>query len=109
MTKEQEFLNKLKHPNRDPIEKDIKRFLRDLIPSDIIETHVNRDKGSTIHTITITTETLGRFLPVDHVFGLCFPRNYPYGNSIVTNPAEGPDLSNHVFTFSKMYLIREYQ
>ena len=109
MNKPEEFLVKLKYPNRDPIERDIKCFLNELIPSGIIETHVNRDKGSSVHTITITTDDINRFVTIDSVFHSCFPHTYAHGVRTLTNLAAGPDIKDFVVTFSKMYLIREYQ
>ena len=108
MTKEQEFLDKLKYPNREPIEKGIKYWLESLSPVGILDKTYNRDKGSDMHTITITTDDLNRFVSIDNSFRDRFPSNYTHGTSTITNAAEGPEIKNHVITFSRMYLIGEY-
>ncbi len=108
MTEQQEFLDKLKHPNREPIEKDIKRWLESLSPNGILDKTYNRDKGSDVHTIKITTDDLNRFVGIDNAFCDYLPIGYAHGKSAITKAAEGPEIKNNVITFSRMYLIREY-
>lgn len=107
-TKQKKFLDNLKHPNRALIERDIKLFLDILDAGIIIETHVNRDKGSNVHTITITVADLSAFEVIDSAFIKYLPViTYAHGECSLTEVV-GPEIKNHVTTYSTMYLIEEY-
>jgi len=108
ITKQREFLEKLKHPHRDPIESDIKRWLEVMTPEGIIGKHYNRDKGSIMHTITITADDLGRFPRLDRLFYEIFPRSYAHGVAAITRSAAGPATEDDALAYSKMYMVREY-
>lgn len=107
MTEQEEFLDKLKYPNRDPIEKNIKLWLDNLMPDGILDIHVNRDKGSNFHVITIEADDLTRYLTIDSVFFYYFPHDYAHGAGTPTNTAPGPAKGSPP-AFTKIYLVREY-
>lgn len=104
-TKQQEFLDKLKHPNRDPIERDIKQWISHLDPDGILRKHVNRDKGSTTHTIAITTDSITRIVSLNDSFFDHFSHNYSHGATSLVKLT--PYISMPEYT--KLYHIREYE
>lgn len=106
VSKEQDFLDKLKHPNRDPIERDIKQWISHLDPDGILHKHVNRDKGS--HTIAITADSIARIVSLNESFFDYFSHSYSHGVTTLvklTPPTSKPDEP----AYTKLYHIQEYQ
>ena len=108
MTEQRDFLDKLKHPNRDPIERDIEQWFSDLNPDGVLNKHVNRDKGSTTHTITITTDSIARIVSLNKSFFDHFTFNYSRGVTTLVKLTPSTSMPDEP-AYTKMYQIREYE
>lgn len=108
ITKQQEFLDKLKHPNRDPIERDIEQWVSHLDPNGILNKYVNRDKGSTTHTIAITTDSITRIVSLNRSFFDYFSYNYSHGLTTLVKLTPSTSMPDEP-AYTKLYHIREYE
>lgn len=103
MTEQQEFLNKLKYPNREKVKRHVQIWIDSLTGVGILDKRITIEDN--VHTIYITTDSLDKFTSLDLSFTLYFRANYSYGKPSYSSVVPPPECLNE---YTNAYYIYEY-
>ncbi len=106
-TKPQEFLDKLKYPNREKVKRHVQIWIDSLTGVGILDKRITIEDN--VHAIYITTDSLDRFTPLNLSFTLYFRANYPYGKPSYSTVDPPPEfLNEYTISYTNAYHIYEY-
>jgi len=106
-TEKEEFLVKLKYPNREKVKRHIQIWTDSLTNDGILRKQTTTKDN--VHSIHITTDDINRFTPINLSFTLYFRDKYTYGKPSFSTVAPPPEFHNeYTIAYTNAYHIYEY-
>ncbi len=106
-TEPEEFLVKLKYPNREKVKRHVQIWIDSLINDGILNKRTTIKDN--VHSVYITTDDISRFTPINLSFTLYFRNEYTYGKPSFSTVEPPPEFHNeYTIAYTNAYHIYEY-